>query len=243
MNTLARLASTGVDNLDITDQILVAAIIASLPDQKQIFSQKELLASDFSSTEELSRRAIDQLIKVGLVQIQESSRDPQPIYELMIPNNEQALRALISSIKDDHDKNQDQLKALIFDVLSAECIEYVVAEMEKRNLSVKLDSKPPKRLIKLLNERTCSEVHMLLWQAMQNLNDSDFRILMATENHSTLIGQVIDEAYEYHERYQHFNRSIKSFSRRAGYRKSVINKILFIQYLGYGSEYFTDVRF
>lgn len=243
MNTLARLASTGVDNLDITDQILVAAMIASLPDQKQTFSQKELLASDFSPTDELSFRAIDQLIKVGLVQIQQSSRDPQPIYELIIPNNEKALRSLISSIKEDHHKSQDQLKALIFEVLSAECIEYVVAEMEKRNLNVKLDSKPPKRLIKLLNEHTCSEVHMLLWQAMQNLNDSDFRILMATESHPTVIGQVIDEAYEYHERYRQFNRSIKNFNRRADYRKSVINKILFIQHLGYGPEYFTDVRF
>jgi len=84
---------------------------------------------------------------------------------------------------------------------------------------------------------------MLLWQAMQNLNDSDFRILMATESHSEIIDQVIDEAYQQHQRYQQFSRNVKSFNRRADYRKSVINKILFSQHLGYGLEYFTEVRF
>ena len=243
MSTLTHLASTGVDNAGITDQILVAALIASLQDQKQTFSQKELLASDFSPTDELSLRAIDQLIKAGLVQTQEKCRDPQTTYELKIPNNEHTLKNLISSIKGVSDNDEGQLNKLILEVLSAECIEYVITEMGRRSLSIKSDLKPPERLYKLLSGHTCSEVHMLLWQAIQNLSDSDFRILIATESHSTIIGQVVDEAYQYHERYQQFNRSIKSFNRRADYRKSLINKILFTQHLGYGLEYFTDVRF
>lgn len=243
MNTLACLASTEIDRLDITDQILVAALIASLEDQKQIFSQKELLESDFSPTDELCLRAVDQLIKVGLVKTQECSRDSKCEYELKIPNNNQTLRELIGSIKDDHEPDEDRLKPLIFEVLSAECIEYLINEMERRNISIESDLKPPEKLLKLFNHHTCSEVHMLLWQGIQNLSDSDLRILTATESHSAIIGQIVDEAYGLGEKYQQLSRSVKSFNRRPDYRKSVINKILFSQHLGYGLEYFTDVRF
>lgn len=241
MNTLALLASTGVDNLDVTDQILIAALIASLRDKKQTFSRKELLGSDFSPTNDLSLRAVDQLISAGLVRVKEKSKELQSNYELKIPNNEQTLKKLISSIKSDNERNHDRLKLFIFEVLSAECIEYIVTEMKKRNLSIKSDSRPPERLFNLLNNHTCAEVHMLLWQAMQHLNDSDFRILIATASHAEIINQVVNEAYQHHERYQHFKKSIRGFKRRADYRKSVITKILFSQYLDIGQEYFTTL--
>ena len=65
---------------------------------------------------------------------------------------------------------------------------------------------------------------------------------MATESHSEIINQVIDEAYKSHERYLHFKRCIKNFKRNADYRNTVINKILFSMYLDYGLEYFNDLR-
>ena len=243
MNTLARLASTGVDSLDIADQILITAIVASLQDQKQTFSQKELLTSDFSPTDELSLRAIDRLIKTGLVQSHRASKDSQSVYELKVLNNNQTLRQLIISIKHDYETDEERLKPFIIQVLAAECIEFVISEVEKRNTSIKSDLESPKQLIQLLNNHTCSEVHMLLWQGIQNLGDSDVRILTATQSHSEIIGQIVDNAYQLHERYQQFNTRIKSFNRRSDYRKSAINKILFSQHLGYGQEYFTDVRF
>jgi hypothetical protein len=231
-----------VNSIKIADLILITALIASLKDQKQSFSQKELLDSDFSPTDRLSLQAIDQLIKADLVKTKEKQEDPQTTYELNIPNNEQSLRTLIGNLKGDHEEGQEEIKQLIFDLLSAECIEYIISEMKDKKLIIKSDSKPPQRLFELLSTHSSAEVHMLLWQTMKRFNNSDFRILMATESHSDVIDQVIDEAYKSHERYLHFKRSIKSFKRSADYRNTVINKILFSKYLDSGSEYFNDLR-
>ncbi|MBL4881536.1 MAG: hypothetical protein JKX82_09445 [Oleispira sp.] len=231
-----------VNSIEITDRILITALIASLKDQKQSFSQKELLDSDFSPTDGLSLQAIDQLIKTGLVKIKEKPEDLQATYELNIPNNEQSLRTLIGSLKGDHEEGREKIRQLVFDVLSAECIEYIISEMKEKKLIIKSDSKPPQRLFELLSAHSSAEVHMLLWQTMKRFNNSDFRILMATESHSDVIDQVIDEAYKSHERYLYFKRSIKSFKRNADYRNTVINKILFSKHLDYGLEYFNDLR-
>lgn len=242
MSTLTCLTSTAVNNIEIADRILITALIASLKNQKQSFSQKELLDSDFSPTDRLSLQAIGQLIEAGLVAAKEKPEGPQVTYELNIPNNEQSLRTLIDSLKGDHEEGQEKIKQLICDVLSAECIEYIISEMKAKKLIIKSNSKPPQRLFELLNSHSPAEVHMLLWQTMKRFNNSDFRILMATESHSEIIDQVIDEAYKSHERYMYFKRSIKSFKRSADYRNTVINKILFSKHLDYGSEYFNDLR-
>jgi hypothetical protein len=92
------LTSTVVNSIEIVDLILITALIASLKDQKQSFSQKELLDSDFSPTDRLSLQAIDQLIKADLVKTKEKQEDPQTTYELNIPNNEQSLRTLIGNL-------------------------------------------------------------------------------------------------------------------------------------------------
>jgi hypothetical protein len=242
MSTLTCLTSTAVNSIEIADRILITALIASLKDQKQSFSEKELLDSDFSPTDGLSLQAIEQLNKAGLVKTIEKPTAQQLTYELNIPNNEQSLKTLIGSLKGDHADSQEKITLLIFDVLSAECIEYIVSEMKSRKLIIKSDSKPPQRLFELLSTHSSAEVHMLLWQTMKNLNNSDLRILMATESHSEIIDQVIDEAYNIHERYQRFNRSIKSFNRSTDYRNTVINKVLFSKHLDYGLEYFNDLR-
>lgn len=242
MSTLSCLTSTTVNSIEIANRILITALIASLKNQKQSFSEKELLASDFSPTDALSLQAIEQLNKVGLVKIKENPTAKQLKYELNIPNNEQSLKALISSLKGDHEGSQEKITLLIYDVMSAECIEYIVSEMKSRKLIINSNSKPPQRLFELLSTYSSAQVHMLLWQTMKNISSSDLRILMATESHSEIIDQIIDEAYIMHEKYQRFNRSIKSFNRSVDYRNTVINKVLFSKHLDYGLNYFNDLR-
>lgn len=87
-----------VNSIEIAARILITALIASLKNQEQSFSQKELLDSDFSPTDRLSLQAIDQLIEAGLVKAKEKPEGPQTTYELNIPNNEQSLRILIGSL-------------------------------------------------------------------------------------------------------------------------------------------------
>lgn len=231
-----------IDSLDIVDRILLAALMAALEDKKQSFSLKEIIASDFASTEELCVQSIEQLKTTEVLKAKASTKAKELNYELCLPNTKENLKSLISSLKDSQTENQERITILIFDALAAECIEYIVNELKKLKIDIKADSPTPLRLFELLSNHSSAEVHMILWQTVKNLSKSDLRILMATECDAEIIHQIVDEAYVIYLKYKHFNRIVGGFSRRPDHRTSAIHKILFTKHLGIGLKYFTELR-
>lgn len=231
-----------IDNLDIVGRILLTALIASLEDKKQRFSLKEILASDFSPTEELCVQSLEELVVAKAITIKPSSKDKTIIYELCLTNNKENLKSLIQSLKHSSIESQERITLLMFDTLAAECIEYITNELKKLKIEIKSNSPAPQRLFELLSNHTPAEVHMLLWQTIKNLSKSDLRILLATECHAEIIHQIIDDAYVIYLKYKHFNRTVGSFNRRADHKISAIHKILFTKHLCKGLDYFTELR-
>ena len=231
-----------IDSLDIVDRILLTALMAVLEDKKQSFTLKEIIASDFASTEELCVQSIEQLKTAEVLKAKTSTKAKGLNYELCLPNTKETLKSLLNSLKNSPTESQERMTLLIFDALAAECIEYIINELKKLKIDIKADSPTPIKLFELLSNHSSAEVHMILWQTTKNLSKSDLRILMATECDAEIIHQIIDEAHVIYLKYKHFNRLIGGFSSRPDHRTSAIHRILFTKHLDIGLKYFTELR-
>lgn len=231
-----------INNLDVEDKILLTALIVSLKDKTQTFSRRELLASEFCPTEALSMLAIEHLLGSGVIDFASDPENEDISFKLNIQNNAENLIALINNLKDESELFNEKIRMLIRDVLAAECIEYIVSDLKKMDFEISSASKPPKKLLELLSTLTSSEVHMLLWQVIQNLSKSDLRILSVTKSGEEVISQIIDQACSVHLKYQRSDKKIKIFNRKPSRKYSAIQTILFTRHLDYGLDYFTDLR-
>jgi hypothetical protein len=119
MDRLIHLSNIEISKLDISDQIVIAAVMVSLKENKQRFSLEELVTSHFSPTTELNIRLIEHLIALELVMICNINKKSEYTYKLKVLNDEPTLKLLFNSIKESNYSDNPLIKNLIFEVLSA----------------------------------------------------------------------------------------------------------------------------
>lgn len=227
------------DSLDCATKVLAAALIAALPSRASSFSREGIIKLNYSPSGEFTLRAMDQLCRAQIVELNDEGPKEKLSFNLQIPNNKQVLALLLKSLQKHSLHN---VSNLTIDVLAVECLEYLLFELKSRGIDLSEQSPPPECLLELLQTRTCAEVHMLIWRVFQNMSSSDLRIMTAINDDSSSIESIISDACLLNAEIVDSGRILKGFQKRPKHKRSVISKILFDQYYRMGAAYFKQLR-
>lgn len=239
MNMPTHSAAIEDDKLNITHQIITASLLAALPDDQQTFSLNQPWASDFTPTPDLSSTLLNTLISQKTISIYESGYKTNTIYQLEIDNSSANLRQLITQVKTAPKEHTTEIMLLIMDLIAAECMEFLAHQLSQQDLALDLSYKPPLELYELLKLNSCSEVHMLIWLALKSISNSDLRIFRAASETSDIVTPIIAQAKQINRNYRYYKKKIKPFRKFKGFSHTALNNILFSQYLGCGTSYYT----
>lgn len=230
MNVFPRESDADVSSLNISDQIVLSSLIASMPAKQQIFSIDQSWIDEWTPSIYLSKCLIEQLIVVGAISVSEPEVFSPSTFKLKIENNDSNLACLIKNIQSSSPTPSTHLKGLTLDLLAAECANFTLQLFGHRNIEVELDFQPPRELYKLLGRFSCSEIHMLLWMSYKSLTNSELRIFNACYGPIDLVRRIALLAEQKSLEYEG-KRNIKPFGKPRNFKHSALNSILFSQHL------------
>ncbi len=221
-----------LDKIHTTEQLVLIAIWRLFHPHEQILGLHQLFLRKLTPTETMSRNNINLVVRSGLIKV--SDRYDEPGLFLSIKGGKSYFTAIRrtdgkfriqarSKSEIDLHRQSGKLLDLVFDLLSANIVEYVKFFSNREKLIVlKFDYKSPSLRV-FFENLSLSQTFMLFWRSVKNC---------AEEQRSIEFNQIVDRAYGYFEYYSSVGKEIPSYPRPKLMRRSQLEKTVFFELLG-----------
>jgi len=239
---------------DIADQLLLAGLLACFRGRQKTIRVADIIARHYTPVASLSRLYLTRLLHANQIRI--TSRvdseallmDPWKISQAIeievidVARSEygRVTRRLVSHIKDSLVSDWtsiEKIQEILFEVLSAECIEYADFYCRKEVIELQVYEPDNPRLVLMLQGMSQGQVFMVIWRAVKNLakelEEADTRVLPFED--------VIDLAYEYSIKYNQLDMSIENYNRPKIFKTSRISGILLNDILSIDQDHISYV--
>ena len=220
-------------NIDsFTNAVYLAALLASLPENRTAFRKSDLYKIRVTPTDEATNHLINKLLNNNIIHTNKSS------YKINFENNKYSLKELLENITLIAEENLDIGNSLGEAILIFECMEFIKVSLKiKEEIQLSVDDL--KKIKEIIRFYPLSVLLMFIWRGLQSFDRSDARLALASNHYSSPIELIISKAHYYFIQHKLYGKEPKKFIRPSNYKESVLTK-LFFRYALDIQDYFNE---